>query len=320
VAAVLALVGAVAVLDDDQSVDTTPATMPVPVPRTIVSGSGCAFGITGDPVVMQSGPVDPRAPRFDTEEGQGVAHTLLDSQVIEVRVPGFELTEPEGWRMEDLELPRGSAKVWLDGPASGELNKPFVQVRYFPATEVPCGSFTVTVDGGTEAENRQTAIDFAARILLPAELGDLAPSGGDQGAVPGRGEPSALPEPGDPPADPAAAEAQIRAAFIGIFDASHTREERAQFSERPEVWSDANQELVEGPFGSSVADQRAEVDEVVFTSPTHAAVRFQLIASDPIVPRDHIGDAVLVDGRWLVAISTTCRMVEIAAVQCDLSP
>ena len=47
-------------------------------------------------------------------------------------------------------------------------------------------------------------------------------------------EPLALPEPGEQPADPVAAEEQVRAAFIGIFDPRDS-EERAQLSERPEV-------------------------------------------------------------------------------------
>jgi hypothetical protein len=164
----LAAVGALTMLEDDQRVDTAPVTGPAPA--TIVTGSGCPFGISGDPVVMQSGAVDPSAPRFDTEPGQGVAHARLGSQVVEVRVPGFVLQEPDGWRMEDIELARGPARVWLDGPPSGEAHQPFVQVRFFPASVAPCSSFTVTVDGGTEAENRQTAIDFADRIVLPAEL------------------------------------------------------------------------------------------------------------------------------------------------------
>jgi hypothetical protein len=87
--------------------------------------------------------------------------------------------------MDDIELARGPAKVWLDGPPSGEQNKPFVQVRWSSDTVETCGSFTVTVDGGTEDDNRQLAIDLAQRILLPSELGDPDLPGASGGPVAG---------------------------------------------------------------------------------------------------------------------------------------
>ena len=119
-----------------------------------------------------------------------------------------------------------------------------------------------------------------------------------------------LPDPGEQPADAAAAEEQVRLAYTGIFDSSSTREERSRFSERPNVWIAANQQLVEGEYAGYVEGGSAVVDEVVFISPTHAAVRFQLSRPRGSVPQSvDIGDAVLVDGRWLVGIDTTCALV-----------
>ena len=57
----------------------------------------------------------------------------------------------------------------------------------------------------------------------------------------------------------------------------------------------------------------------MFVSPTHAVLRFQLISDDPIVPRHHIGDALLVDGRWVMAIATSCELFSLAGVTCDMS-
>ena len=187
VASVLALVGALTLLDDDQAVDTTPATpAPVePAPRTVVSGSGCPFGISGDAIEMELGPAGGGARRFDPVGGQGVAHTTIGAQVAEVHVPGVELNEPDGWRMEGIELDRRAATVWLDGPPSGAEDEPFVQVRFFPETDEPCSSFTVTVDGGSEAANRQTAIDLADRIILPSEVEGLDLPGAEGGPVAG---------------------------------------------------------------------------------------------------------------------------------------
>jgi hypothetical protein len=434
VVALIALVGALTMLDDDQSVDTVPPVTRLPAPNTIVSGSGCPFGISGDPVVMQPGPVDPAGPRFDTEPGQGVAHASIGSQVVEVRVPGFVLQEPNGWRMEDVELARGPAKVWLDGPPSGQGNQPFVQVRFFPGSAEPCSSFTVTVDGGSEAENRQTAVDFAERIVLPAELepglpgaegvgiaaleladtewtfvdtsdgpvdsdmvfsadtvtwdtgcerlgagyeldrddgfliltnvenlsgtcgppttsgmtphypvidavmragrvpirledgrlylgdhpdGDYVVLGSRFASGEDSADPLALPEPGEQPADPAAAEDQVRAAYLTIADTTIPAEERAPLSERPEVWLAAAHEVTLGPNWELIQEIEERVDAVVFVSPTRAVLRFQLIA--PGVPRDHIGEALLVDGRWVMAVATSCELFSLAGVTCDMS-
>jgi hypothetical protein len=125
-----------------------------------------------------------------------------------------------------------------------------------------------------------------------------------------------LPGPGEQPADAAAAEEQVRLAYTGIFDSSSTREERSRFSERPNVWIAANQQVEAGEYAGYVEGMSAVVDEVVFISPTHAAVRFQLSR----VPQSvDIGDAVLVDGRWLVGIDTTCAVVSLANVECDMS-
>ena len=130
-----------------------------------------------------------------------------------------------------------------------------------------------------------------------------------------------LPDPGEQPSDAAAAEERVRLAYTGIFDPSSTREERSRFSERPNVWIAANQQLAVGEYAQFAEGMSAVVDEVVFISPTHAAVRFQL--SKPgggSVPQSvEIGDAVLVDGRWLVGIDTTCALVSYASVECDMS-
>ncbi|MFL6205922.1 MAG: hypothetical protein ACJ739_11285 [Acidimicrobiales bacterium] len=129
-----------------------------------------------------------------------------------------------------------------------------------------------------------------------------------------------LPDPGQQPADAASAEQQIRLAYTGVFDSSSTPEARSRFSERPRVWIVANQQVEAGEYAGFVEGMSAAVDEVVFISPTHAAVRFQLRRPGGSVPQSvDIGDAVLVDGRWLVGIETTCALVSTANVECDMS-
>ena len=152
--------------------------------RTIVSGSGCPFGISGEAIDLKPAPA---GGRFDTEGGQGVAYVLLGRLAAEVRVPGYVLREEEKWRFEPVDLGGRSAIVWLDGPnsASRSGNRPFVQVRYFPGGDEPCSSFMVTVDGGTVQANRAAAVDLAKRVLLPSDLGDLDLPGAEGGPVAG---------------------------------------------------------------------------------------------------------------------------------------
>jgi hypothetical protein len=86
------------------------------------------------------------------------------------------------------------------------------------------------------------------------------------------------------------------------------------------VWSAANKQLEEGEYGDYVDEMSAVVDEVVFTSPTTAAVRFRLSEPDQQIPQaTPIGEAVLVDGEWRVAIATTCELVSMASVTCDMT-
>ena len=128
VAAVIVLVALAAALTlfgDDQKVDTVPVTTettrpapdpetrPLPRPsvevldgRTIVSGAGCPFGISGDAVDLELGPA---AERFDVEGGQGVAHLEVGSLTAEVYVPAYELQDEEGWHFEPVEVGGRSA-------------------------------------------------------------------------------------------------------------------------------------------------------------------------------------------------------------------
>ncbi|MEQ1786258.1 MAG: META domain-containing protein [Acidimicrobiales bacterium] len=168
-AVAVAAVGVATVLvddDGDQGLEMSPTTT-APEPGTTVEGPDCLVGISGEPIMMEEGSADP--PLFGTggqPEGQLVTHTMLGTQVAELHVPGLVLDDLLGERVEEVELRRGTATVWFGAD--------FVQVRWFSGAQEPCESFTVTVAGGTEDGNRHAAVDFAERILLPSDLGDLA--------------------------------------------------------------------------------------------------------------------------------------------------
>ena len=166
VAAVAALaVGTVAVLIDsgDTELDTTNRRDAGAPPATVGGPSGCSFAVWGDPVDFTSGPADP--PLFDPASqpaGQTIAHADLGAQVVEVHVPGLVVTDLVGERVEPVELERGTAEVWF--------GQGFVQVRWFTGSQDACESFTVTVAGGTEVDNRDAAVDLAGQLVLGSEL------------------------------------------------------------------------------------------------------------------------------------------------------
>jgi hypothetical protein len=200
VVVLIALAGALVLYADDDdpvhTVDVGPepdteapgVTVPqAPRPNTVVSGVGCPFGISGEPIDMNPGLYEPPGGDFfggEAEPGQGAAYAIFGAQVAEVLVPGFKVNTA-GWHFEDVELERGTARLWLDGPASGPRGLPFVQVGWFPDTDEPCSSFSVKVDGGSVGENRRTAVALADRMVLPAEMLALDLPGAEGGPVAG---------------------------------------------------------------------------------------------------------------------------------------
>ncbi len=125
-----------------------------------------------------------------------------------------------------------------------------------------------------------------------------------------------LPEPGEQPADPEAAAEEVRAAFLGIYDTSASVEVRAPLSESPEIWAASARSVAAGPNWELINGFVWEVDEVVFVTPRHAAVQFGYTAADSSMEDTFIGDALLVDGRWVVAIATSCELFDIAGSPC----
>jgi hypothetical protein len=137
--------------------------------------------------------------------------------------------------------------------------------------------------------------------------------GVDGGAPPAR----QLPAPGEQPPDREAAEEEVRAAFLEILDTSGSVEERAPLSERPEVWAAAARSVSAGPNWELIQGFDWEVHEVVFVTPEHAAVQFGYTSEDSSMEDTFIGDALLVDGRWVVAIQTSCALFDAAGHPCE---
>ncbi len=71
-----------------------------------------------------------------------------------------------------------------------------------------------------------------------------------------------------------------------------------------------------GSFAQQVKDATAVVTDVVFTSPTEAAVRYDINVANYTNFTDRIGRALLIDGRWKVARVTVCADIALAGGPC----
>jgi heat shock protein HslJ len=171
-AAVVALVaGTVAVLAGgrDEGIDTgTGSTVSTTGdPAIYQADGGCKLGITGEPLPDPAA-VSPAETHVLDDAGQPAVGTLVSgnlnsTQAYAVQVPGQVVLDLVGERVEDVQLRRGTAQLWFQSSGA-------VQLRWFTGGQEVCESYTVTVDGGTEDENRHAAVDLGERVLMPSEL------------------------------------------------------------------------------------------------------------------------------------------------------
>jgi hypothetical protein len=176
----LAIGTAAVVVNQDDTVDVGPGD-PSRVTDdtedvTVYQANGaCQLGITGDPP-PEPAAVAPAETFVAGTVGTLVSGDLNATQTFEVQVPGQVVTDLVGERVEDIELERGTAQAWFRERAAvdGSLES-VVQVRWFTGRQEACESFTVTVAGGTEDENRHAAVDLAERVLVSSEVGEAEP-------------------------------------------------------------------------------------------------------------------------------------------------
>ncbi len=162
---------------DGDGTDAEPEGEVVVVPS---GDSTCAIGLDSSvyPELSWSlgpGPADP--PVLESEWGvtrQGVWNLGRDGQRVEVHVPGLIVRDLVGARTEEVLLAENwSAIAWFTNG--------WVQIRNFAGGTdgSPCSTFTVTVTGSTEDENRDTALGIASSIVVaewPSAAGSSEPS------------------------------------------------------------------------------------------------------------------------------------------------
>jgi hypothetical protein len=175
--ALLAL-GSVALLaDGDSPVDTGPGTKSTAGPgddeiTTYQADGACKVAVVGEPL-PEPATVAPAESFVEGTVGTLVSGALNDTQTYAVQIPGEVVIDLVGERVEDVQLERGTAQLWfrnLPDASDPAVAAGGVQVRWFTGSQDACESFTVTVAGGTEDENRHAAVDLAERVRLPSQV------------------------------------------------------------------------------------------------------------------------------------------------------
>jgi hypothetical protein len=139
---------------------------------------------------------------------------------------------------------------------------------------------------------------------------------------------AASPAPGFEPANVAAANAAIERAFHSAFDGSVDARQRSDaIQNAPSIASltqAAQQNAIRfGYTAEQLAGTTISVLATRFIDSTHAIVQFSItIPGHGEILRDRVGYAVLVDGRWKVAVRTECDLLSLDGLgaQCPPAP
>ncbi|MFI1101253.1 hypothetical protein [Streptomyces melanogenes] len=149
----------------------------------------------------------------------------------------------------------------------------------------------------------------AVLVLFPAAAA-CSDSGGGSGKSPSPTATAPAESPAaDQPADPAAARAQIEKNWTTFFDPKASTDAKVKVLEN----GDALRPLL-AAFGNdkNAAQSSAKVTAVTFSSPTQAAVTYDLlVGGNPALPGAK-GTAVLQDQTWKVSVKTLCALVRLS--------
>jgi hypothetical protein len=165
-------------------------------------------------------------------------------------------------------------------------------------------------NGASLGRGEATLYGFALAYGAAAAAGGLdTPTSSDTAQC---AAPTTLPPPGtEQPADPAAARAAIERLYGHGYD-EITMDERLARIDDPSGMREVFEQLQSGPYGSVVEGSTVVLKDLVFLSPTRAAV-----LTDTQVPTypagafaNQVGEVVLVAGTWKNTRATVCAALE----------
>jgi hypothetical protein len=122
--------------------------------------------------------------------------------------------------------------------------------------------------------------------------------------------------PGVPPTDTDKARAEIRAAFANHGSLSEDGKAALGVERGANLGWAVTAAMANAPPALLEAEILLTVDEIIFVDPEHAPVWFSILVNGSPVLARHRGDAVLVEGEWMMARSTFCQIMAMAGVTC----
>jgi hypothetical protein len=165
----------------------------------------------------------------------------------------------------------------------------------------PTPAYAVTFEGGSEPVS--IGVDGVGRWDDPEFRESCTPP------------PPALPDAGEQPADPAAAEAEVRAAMSTLYGIVGSGEVGTELLDDPTGVAEAREQVQAGGFADDAAEAVATIDELVFTTPAEAWFRYSLDTPNNDFTNRY-GIAVLVDGVWKITRATVCQDLSLAGGDC----
>ncbi len=134
--------------------------------------------------------------------------------------------------------------------------------------------------------------------------------GGSEPAAAKTQAPAPTTAPATAPADVAAATAEVKANWAAFFDGSKPGAQRAALIEDGAHMAAA---IAAGAKSPGANATRSTVTAVSFTSPTDAAVTYNLAVSGKNVLTGAQGKAVLDQGQWKVSKFTFCQLLKLGS-------
>lgn len=181
----------------------------------------------------------------------------------------------------------------------------------------PVQGLAVLAVEGAASSGQLTATDDHGHTVATVPL-PTAPTQSTAACAP---KPPSLPPPGAQPADVAAAQQAVQHAYTLAFTSVPSQQSNYASLALVQDGADlhATVDQVRKNFPTAAATATVKVGQIVFTSPTDAALFFTVTYQDGAPYGTQIGHAVLENGSWLVSRDTYCGLMAFGGASCPAS-